>query len=130
MALFNHVPHQGGDICAAKALYFMDAGGRGNVYLGHIVADHIYACENQAAAFQFGTDGGADIALAFCQIGLFRLAAHMHVGARLALSRNPVDGTGEFAIHQDDALVALAHLRQVTLHDHRLAVESGEHLQQ
>jgi hypothetical protein len=37
--------------------------------------------------------------------------------------RHPVDGAGGLAVDQDDALVALAHLRQVALHDDRLAVE-------
>ena len=57
---FDRVPDQRGDIGAAEALDFLDAGGRGNVDLGHIVADHVDASENQPAAFQFRTDGGAD----------------------------------------------------------------------
>jgi len=34
------------------------------------------------------------------------------------------------AVDQDDALVALAHLRQVALGDHGLAAALGEHFQQ
>ena len=82
------------------------------------------------APFQFRADGGADVAFARRQFGRFRPPADMHVGARLARRRHPVDGAGEFAVHQDDALVALAHLGKIALHDHRLAIELGEHLQQ
>ena len=54
----------------------------------------------------------------------------MHVGARLALGRHAVDHAHRLAVDQDDALVALAHLGQVALGDHRLAAALGEHLQQ
>ena len=80
--------------------------------------------------FSSGPDGGADVALARCQRRSFRAAADMHVGARLACRRHAVDGAGELAVHQDDALVALAHFGKIALHDHRLAIELGEHFQQ
>jgi hypothetical protein len=44
--------------------------------------------------------------------------------------RHPVDRADCLAIDQDDALVALAHLGQVALGDHRLAAALGEHLEQ
>ena len=68
--------------------------------------------------------------LAGRQLGRLGLAAGMHVGARLARRRHAVDRAHRLAIDQDDALVALAHLRQIALDDHRLAVELGEHLDQ
>ncbi len=37
---------------------------------------------------------------------------------------------GRHPVHQNDALVALAHLRQIALHDHGLAIELGEKLEQ
>ena len=49
-------------------------------------------------------------------------AADMHVGARLAIGRNAVDGADRLAVDQDDALVALAHVRQILLDDERFAV--------
>jgi hypothetical protein len=45
----------------------------------------------------------------------------MHVGAGLALLRHAVDRAHRLAVDQDDALVALAHFREIALHDHRLA---------
>ena len=53
----------------------------------------------------------------------------MHVGAGLALRRHAVDRARIFAVHQNDALVALAHFGNITLDDDRLAIEGGEHLQ-
>src|ERR1043166_548665 len=55
--------------------------------------------------------------------------SNMHVGARLAFSWHAVDGAGEFAVHQEDALVAFAHLRHIALHHEGLAIEGGEHFQ-
>ena len=54
----------------------------------------------------------------------------MHVGARLAIRRHAVDDAGRLAVDQDDALVALAHLRQVALDDERLAEGAFEHFEQ
>ncbi len=53
----------------------------------------------------------------------------MHVRARLAFRRHPVNRAGKFAIDQKNAFVALAHLRNIALHDDRLAKEGGEHLE-
>jgi hypothetical protein len=54
----------------------------------------------------------------------------MHVGPGFAFRRNAIERTDCVSVHQDDALVALAHLRNVALHDDRLAIELREHLQQ
>ena len=52
----------------------------------------------------------------------------MHVGACLAGGRHPVYGAHRLALHQDDALVAVADRRQIGLGDDRLAKECAEHL--
>ena len=75
-------------------------------------------------------NGGANGLFARRQGGFLWPPAHMHVGTRFAQCRNPVDGARHFAVHQDDALVALADFGNVALHDHRLAIESREHFQQ
>ena len=54
----------------------------------------------------------------------------MHVGTRVRIRWNAVDGADWFAIDQDDALVALAHILEVALHDVRLAEHLPEHFQQ
>src|SRR6185437_14290955 len=123
-------PHQFGDIGTAKAADLVDAGGRGNVYLGHIVADHVNAGEDQPAPSQFGTDRRANIAFARRQLGLLRPAADMHVGARLADRGYSVDGASKRAINKYDAFVAGPHFGKITLHDDGLAIEMGEHFHQ
>ena len=52
----------------------------------------------------------------------------MEVGARLARGGHAIDGARGLAVDQHDALVALAHRRQIALHHDRLAVELGEQL--
>ncbi len=54
----------------------------------------------------------------------------MHVGARLADRRHAVDDADRFAVDEDDALVALAHVGQVALHDEGLAEGALEHFEQ
>ncbi len=54
----------------------------------------------------------------------------MKIGARLALGGHAIDAADRLAIDQDDALVALAHLRDIALHDDGFAIELGEHLEQ
>ena len=64
------------------------------------------------------------------QLGLLGAAADMHVGARIVLGRHAVDGADRLAVDQDDALVALAHVLQVALHDEGLAEHLAEHFEQ
>ena len=64
------------------------------------------------------------------QLGLFGAAADMHVGARIVLGRHAVDGADRLAVDQDDALVALAHVLQIALHDEGLAEHLAEHFEQ
>src|SRR4051812_18309246 len=115
---------------AVEAVDLLQAGRRGDVDLGQPIADHVDADEDQAAFRQLRTDRLADLEVALAERRLHRLAAYMHVGARLALGRHAVDHAGRLAVDQDDALVALAHLRKIALGDHRLAAALREHLEQ
>src|SRR4029079_7492038 len=120
-ARFDRVPDEGGDIGPAAALDLADAGRRRDVDLGEIVADDVDADKDEAARLQRRPDALADLAIAFGHLAGFGPAADMHVGAGLAFRRHAVDGAGGDAVDEDDALVALAHLRQIALHDIRLA---------
>ena len=126
----DHIPDLGFQGDAVEAVDLLDAGGRGDVDLRHEAADHVDADEDQSAFFQRRADGFADLQVAAAEVRLLRLPADMHVGPGLALRRHAVCGAGRAAVNQDDALVAAAHLRQVALHDDRLAVEIGEEFQQ
>src|SRR3546814_11444357 len=99
----------------------------GDVDLGHVVADHVDADEDQALLREDRADRLADLLLAAGQRGLLADRADMEVGARLAGLRHAADAAGRLAVDQDDPPVAVAYLRQVALHDDRLAVEAGEH---
>ncbi len=64
---------------------FANAGRGGDIYLGHIVADHVNADKDEALFLQRRADACADFALAVGQFGVGGNAAHMHVGAGIAL---------------------------------------------
>ena len=72
----------------------------------------------------------ADFPFALVELRLHGTGAGVEVGARVAVDRHPQHRPGGLAVDQDDALVAQAHLGDVALHDDRLAVELGEHLEQ
>src|SRR5262245_42801917 len=108
------IPDQRRDIGAAEAFELADAGWRGDVDLGEELADHVDADEKEAALLEDGPDALADFAVALGHLALLGPAADMHVGACLAFGRDAVDGADADAVDEDDALVALPHLRQVT----------------
>ena len=58
--LLDRVPDQCGDVGAAEALDLPDAGRRGDIDLGQIIADHVDADEDQAALFEISPDPRAD----------------------------------------------------------------------
>ena len=62
------------------------------------------------------------------QLGRLGGAAAHHVGAQIVGRRHAVDGAGEFAVDQDDALVAVLHRRQEVLDHPRLAEGDREHV--
>src|SRR5258706_1428659 len=128
-AALDGVPDVALERDAVEAVDLLQAGRRGDVDLRQIVADHVDADENQAALGQRRADDLADLALAGGQARLLGAAADMQVGTGLAGRRHPVDRAGRHAVDQDDALVALADLRQVALDDQRLAIELGEQLE-
>ena len=115
---------------AGQAVGLLDAGRRGDVDLGQPVADHVDADEDQPARPEVRADARADLPLPVGQHGLLRLPAGVEIGARLSLVGHARDGAGDFAVDQNDALVALADLRQVALGDDRLAELLGIHFQQ
>src|SRR5258708_15715851 len=107
-----------------------NAGRRGHVDLGQIVADDVDADEEQALPAQRRTDRRTDLAFAPGQSALHRGAADMQIGARLALGRHPQYRADRLALDEDDALVAGPHLGAINLHDQRPAIEQGGHLEQ
>src|SRR6185503_9807643 len=62
--LLDRVPDQRSDVGAAEALDLADAGRRGDVDLGEVVADHVDADEEEAALAQLRADSGADLLVA------------------------------------------------------------------
>src|SRR5579883_3672732 len=76
---------------AIETVDLLHACRRGHVDLGEIISDHIDADEDQATPRQFGPDDLANLAVALGELALHRLAADMHVRARLAHARHTVD---------------------------------------
>src|SRR5687767_14577009 len=71
-AALYRVPDLALDRSAREAIDLLDAGGRGDVDLGEIAADHVDADEDQSAFAQLGADGVADLALALGEFGALR----------------------------------------------------------
>ena len=88
LLLLDHVPHQGRGVDARELQHLLGAGGRGDVDLGQVVADHVDADEDQAAFLQIGADGGADFQVARGQFDRRRRAADAQVGTDLILGRD------------------------------------------
>ena len=126
--LLDLVPDQRRDVRPAEIPDRADAGRRGDVDLGEPAADHVDADEQQAALAQRRADGRADLALARRQLGVLRRAAAHHVGAKVVGGRHAVHRAGVFAVDQDDALVAVAHLGKEFLDHPGLAKGRGEHV--
>src|SRR5204863_35765 len=72
----------------------------------------------------------AYLALPWRELGGLRGAAAHHVGAQVVRGRHPVHGAGEFALHQDDALVALLDLGKKALDYPGFAKSNGKHIEQ
>jgi hypothetical protein len=124
------VPDQRRDVGAAEILHRADAGRRGDVDLGEEAVDHVDADKQQAALAQRRPEPGADFALAVAQVGGLGHAAAHHVGAQIVRRRHAVDRAGEFAVDQDDALVAVLHFGQEFLHHPGLAEHHREQIVQ
>src|SRR5262245_44110081 len=119
--LLDPIPDHRGHILAAEVLDRPNAGRRGDVDLGEETVDHVDADEPEPALAQRRADRDADLALACGQLGVLRGAATHHVGAQVVRRRDAVDGAGELAVDQDDALVALLHGWEELLHHPLLA---------
>ena len=124
------IPQKARDIGTAEALDLADAGRRGNVDLGEIIADHVDADEKEATFAQGGADAVADFLLAFRQFRMLGAPADMHVGPAVVLGRHAVDRADRLAIDQDDALVALADIGQVLLRNEGLPEHQAEGFEQ
>src|SRR5437763_16277423 len=89
IAGLDRVPDVARQVDAVETGDLLDAGRRGHVDLGQVIADHVDADEDEALVAQRGADRGADVALARRQLGLLGAAADMEVGARLAFGPYP-----------------------------------------
>src|SRR5262249_5106935 len=111
-----------------ESVDFLQARGGSHIDLRHVIANDVDPDENQAPFLEGRTYRGTDVLFPGRKLRTLRFAPGMHIGAGLARRRSPVYGAGGLAIDQDDALVPLAPLRQVTLDDQWLAIERGEQL--
>ena len=80
----------------------LDAVPSGSYLVVSETADDVDAREEQALFFEGGADSGADFIFARGEFGGFRAAAGMHVGARIALGGNTIDGTERLAVDEDE----------------------------
>src|SRR5258708_38746824 len=87
---------------AVETVDLLQAGRRGDVDLGEIVADHVDADEQQAALGELRPDDLAQFPVALAERVLHRHAADMHVRPRLALGRHAVDEAARLAVYQGD----------------------------
>src|SRR5690606_22150393 len=107
------IPEQCCDIGAIETFDFADTGWRRDIDLGHIIADHIDADQNEAALAERRADALADFTLARRKLALFRTATGVHVGARIRFRWHAIDRANRLAINQDDTLVAGAHVLEI-----------------
>src|SRR5712671_6469334 len=115
--LFDRVPNHCRDVRPVKPGDGADAGRRSDVDLGEKTVDDVDEDEQQTALAQLGRKRRADFALARGEVGGLRRTAAHHVGAQVVGRRYAVDGAGEFAVDQDEALVAVLDLGNKAL-DH------------
>src|SRR3546814_12900987 len=97
---------------AIEAVDLLQAGRRGDVDFGHVVADDVDADKDEPAFLQGRADGLADLELAARQLGLLWPPAGVHVGARLAFGRHEAVGSGSAAVDENGGVVASARERQ------------------
>src|SRR5690349_4237722 len=125
------LPDEARRIGAVELVDGDDAGRRGDVDLGQpLAADHVDPDEEQSAALQLRTEHAANLLLARRQLGLRRSAADREVGADFARAGHAIDRSGDLAVDEDDALVAVDDLREEFLDDVGLAIGAVEELDQ
>src|SRR6185436_8063667 len=127
VAGLDGIPDPCRKIDVIKAVDLLNARGRGDVDLGQVIANDVDADEDQPLFLQGRTDRIANFAIPGAEAAGHGLAADMQVRARLPFRRDAVDRAGRLAVDQNDALVAIADLRQVALRNHRLSIELGKH---
>src|SRR5450631_3198218 len=108
--LLDHVPDLRRHIRSAQSRNRANARWRRHVDLGEMAVDDVDADEQQSALAQAWAETLTDFALARREVGGLGGAAADHVGAQIVRRRHPVDRAGEFAVDQDDALVAVLDL--------------------
>src|SRR5258708_38432054 len=94
VARLDRVPDLRRQIRAVEPSDLLDAGWRGHVDFGDVIADYVDADKQEALLAQCRADRGTDVALARGQLGFERAAADMQIGARLALGRPPQHRAG------------------------------------
>ena len=126
----DRVPDPGLEANAVESVDLLQAGRRGDVDLGHIIADHVDPGEDDSPLLEGRTDGLANLLVAGRKSRRNRDAADVHVRTRLALGRDPIERPDRLALDEDDPFVAPADLGNIALDDNRLAVEPGVHFQE
>ena len=76
---FDGIPCEGSDIDAGQPPDFTNAGGRGYIDLGQIVANHVNADKSQPAPPEFRPDPRADFLITCCQFAGHCRATNMQV---------------------------------------------------
>src|SRR5687768_15145768 len=97
-ARFYRIPDARRRVAAVEAVDRDDSGRGSDVDLGQIAPDDVDPDEHQAAAFQFGADGVANLPFALRELGRFGGPAGGEVGSDFARTRPAVDCASEFAI--------------------------------
>src|SRR5450631_287173 len=128
--LLDHIPDLPSHIRSAEPRNRANSRRRGDVDLGEMAVDDVDADEQQSALAQRRAQRVADFALTRRKLGGLRGAAADHVGAQVIRRRNAVDRAGEFAVDQNDALVAVLDLGKKALDHPRLPKRHREHVEQ
>src|SRR5260370_8661690 len=89
-ARLDRVPDIYREIDPVEPSDLLDAGRRGHVDLGHVVADHVDPDKNQPLRPEARPDRGANLALARRQPRLLRAAADMQIGRAVSRARRLV----------------------------------------
>ena len=104
-----------------------DAGRRGDVDLGQVVADHVDADEDQPRRAR-SARCLADLAVARGQPVFYGLPPTCMLERASPSAGTRLTAPDRLAVDQDDALVALPHLGKVALRHDRLALDSCENI--
>src|SRR3546814_17894459 len=110
---------------AIEAVDLLQAGRRGDVDFGHVLADDVDADKDEPAFLQGRADGLADLEPAARQLGLLLSPAGVRVAARLASGPHAADGAGRAAVDENAARVDAVDPRPVRQHADEHGLEHG-----